>query len=75
MCLNVHIEDIQPGRQSVHHVHDAVFVHVVVVDAVGVGALWDLGDVVCDLLWLERVGDVEDEITAVETCTIRYRSG
>ena len=69
----VQLQNIQPTLQLVHHVHDAVFVHVDVVDAVGVGALGDPGDVVGDFLGLEGVGGVGDVDGAVETCTICAR--
>ena len=57
---------MQPVLQPVRHVHDAVLVHVDVVDAVSVGALGYLRDVAGDFIGLEGVGGVEDADAAVE---------
>ena len=62
---HLHLQNIQPATQVVHDAHDAVFVHVDVVDAVGVGALVDLGDGVGDLFRLEGIGGVERADAAV----------
>ncbi len=71
----IQFQNIQPALQAVHHVHCAVFVDLGVVDAVGVGAFEYPGDVVGDLLWLERVGGVEDGDAVVEEGGVTRVSG